>query len=417
MEQVAREHPTVAQFTLLGLHRYLVSQPELVVDVFVNHAHDTVKGPAFDVAKAFVGNGLLTAEGPAHLSHRRLVQPAFSRASIVEYSRTMVEFARVQDETWSQGERVDMSLQMSELTLKIVGRTLFSVDVSGDAAEVGQAMRDMLHVLGRYAVLGTTLWRYPTPARRRSIDVMSTMDRVVQRIIDDHRGSETHDMLSLLMAAQEEGTGFTDAQVRDEVITLVIAGHETTAMLLTWTWMLLAQHPDAAAWMHEELDSLLAGRAPSMDDLESLPRTRAIVSESLRLYPPVWLVGRRLLTDIELDGWTVPAGANVMSCPFAMQRDPAWWEDPNAFAPARWIDAAGAYSEHAPEVPRGVWAPFGWGNRKCIGEHFAWTEAVLILATLAQRWAPELAPGAPVRPEGSLTLRPQGGMPMVLMRR
>lgn len=416
--ELAQQYPTLAHVKVMGMHRYVVSSPELIVDVFVNHAHDCVKGPAFDASKAFVGNGLLTSEGDVHLAHRRLVQPAFHPDRIAEYSQAMVEYARQRDASWSEGAQVDMSVEMSQLTLMIVGRTLFNVDVSTSAADVGQALRETLHAVSRYAAFGPALWRYPSPARRRAVAAMSTMDNVVNRIIDEHRttGGDP-DMLSLLLDAQEDGTGFTDAQVRDEVITLVLAGHETTAMLLTWTWMLLAEHPDLAEWMHEELDDVLGGREPTMDDMASLPRTRAIVAESLRLYPPVWIYGRRLVNDIELDGWTIPAGANVMASPFSMQRNPKWWDGPERFTPSRWLDEAGAYSERVPDVPRGVWAPFGWGSRKCIGEQFAWTEAVLILATLARDWAPQLASGARIRPESAVTLRPSGGMPMVLRRR
>lgn len=416
--ELEREYPSVAHLKLFGSHRYVLNAPELVVELFVGNAHNTVKGPAFDAIRAFVGNGLLTAEGPTHLAHRRLAQPAFHRDRIAEYSRAMVELTIDHEHSWSDGQQVDMSVDMSNLTLTIVGRALFGTDISGSASEAGQALRRTLHAMGRYANLGSALWKYPSPARTKAAEALATLDGVVNRIIAEHRATgNTGDILSLLLDAREEDLSFDDEQVRDEVLTLVIAGHETTAMAITWTWMLLAQHPAQAEWLHEELDTALGGRPPTMDDVSSLPRTRAAFAESIRLYPPAWIYGRRLLTDIELGGWTIPAGANAMASPFAIQRSPRWWDAPTAFVPSRWIDSTGAFDEHAPGVPRGAWLPFGFGNRKCIGEHFAWTEGTLILATLAQQWAPAMASSAPVQPESAITLRPHGGMPMVLRRR
>lgn len=416
--RIERDYPSIAHMRLNGLHRYVLSSPELVVDVFVNHAHDTVKGPAYDSVKSFVGNGLLTSEGPNHLAHRRLEQPAFHRDRVAEYSQAMVDLALDHQGSWSDGQSIDMSVEMTALTLTVVGRTLFGVDISGSTSDVGNALRDTLRTLSRYLLLGKTLWRYPSPARSRASTDLATMDSVVNRIISEHRAAgDSGDILSLLLSAHEDGTAFSDAQVRDEVITLVFAGHETTAMTLTWAWMLLARNPEQAAWMREELDAVLGGRPPTMADMPALARTKAVIAESIRLYPPVWSYGRRLTTDIELEGWTLPAGSNPMVSPFALHRSPRWWASPGAFVPSRWIDDAGAFDEHRPEVPRGAWLPFGWGNRKCIGEQFAWTEATLVLATLAQEWAPEMASPAPVAPESAITLRPHGGMPMVLRRR
>ena len=415
---IERNYSTIAHMKLLGTHRYALNAPELVVDLFVNNARNTVKGPSFDGFRAFVGNGLLTAEGPTHLAHRRLAQPAFHRDRIAEYSRAMVELTVAHSRAWTDGQQVDMPVDMSALTLTIVGRTLFGTDISGSASETGQALRSTLHALARYSNLGSALWKYPSPARTHAAKALATMDRVVNRIIVEHRAAgDSGDILSLLLDAREDDTSFDDEQVRDEVLTLVIAGHETTAMALTWNWMLLAQNPAQAEWLHEELDAVLGGRPPTMDDIPSLSRTRAVIAEAIRLYPPVWIYGRRLLTDIELGGWTIPAGANAMASPFAMQRSPRWWKSPTAFQPSRWIDDSGAFDEHRPAVPRGAWLPFGWGNRKCIGEQFAWIEATLVLATLAQAWAPTMASSAPVQPESAITLRPRGGMPMVLRRR
>jgi cytochrome P450 len=418
LADIANEYPDLAYMRFFGMDRYVVNSPELIVETFVNHANDLIKGPAFDGLKPIVGNGLLTAEGPTHLAHRRLVQPAFHRDRIAEYSSSIVELSLVHEKSWSPGQRVDMASEMVALTLAVVGRTLFGTDLSGDASAVGQSLRQLLHISNRYSAFGPALWRYPSPARSQLAQALATMDVVIDRIISENRaGSETGGMMSLLLSAQEDGDAFTDAQVRDEVMTLVSAGHETTAMTLTWAWLLLAQNAPELNWLHDELDEVLCGRPPTMEDLVRLPRTRAVIAEAIRLYPPIWLFGRRALTNIELGGWQVPEGANVMVSPFAIHRSPRFWPNASSFQPERWIGEDGAFDEHRPGVPRGAWIPFGFGKRKCIGEQFAWTESMLVLATLAQTWSPRLATDRPVKPETALSLRPKGGLPMVLERR
>jgi cytochrome P450 len=208
-----------------------------------------------------------------------------------------------------------------------------------------------------------------------------------------------------------------DTQVRDEVMTLVLAGHETTAMALSWTWALLADHPEAARALHEELDAVLAGRPPSYDDLQALQTTTAVLAEAMRLYPPAWTLGRRLTADVTVDGWTLPAGSLVLASQWVMHRDPRFWVDAEVYRPERWLRPDGRFDESAPGQPRGAWFPFGLGSRVCIGEPFAWAEGVLVLATLAARWAPDLVDGRVPDVEPAVTLRPRGGLPAVLRHR
>ena len=411
-------YPVMAHMRLMGEHAYALTDPAAIVEVFIDHGRQTMKGRGLQGAKAVLGNGLLTSEGDVHLRHRRLVQPAFHRDRIASYAADMVSLTQQHQRSWTEGRVVDMQADMAALTLAIVGRTLFGADLRGDAREVGDALEALLSGMGTRLLLGPQVLRIPTPARRRALEASARMDAMVQRIIDEHRvAGDNGDMLSMLLAAQEEGVGLDDAQVRDEAMTLVMAGHETTAMTLTWTWMLLAQHPERAEWMHEELDAVLAGRPPTMEDMASLPRTRAVIAEAIRLYPPAWIQGRRLLADAEVAGWTIPAGALTFASQFALHRSPRWWASSLAFRPQRWIGDDGDFSEDAPGQPRGAWFPFGWGNRRCIGEQFAWTEATLVLATLAQRWAPRLMPGADIQPMPAVTLRTRDGMPMCLLRR
>ncbi len=418
MVELERDYPTLAHMRLLGDHVYTLTSPEAIVDVFIGHGRETMKGRGLQGTKAVLGNGLLTSEGEVHLRNRRLVQPAFHRDRIAAYARDMVDLTLAHEASWSEGQALDMQSDMSALTLTIVGRTLFGSDLAGDAHEIGESLAGLLEGMGRYLVLGPQVLRVPLPSRKRALESFARIDRIVERVIAQHRQrGDTGDMLSMLIAAEEDGAAFDDAQVRDEAMTLILAGHETTAMTLTWTWMLLSQNPAVAEWLHEELDATLAGRNPGMDDMAALPRTRAVVAEAIRLYPPVWIQGRRTLADVEVDGWLIPEGAITLISQFAMHRSPRWWTSSLTFMPQRWIDADGAFSEDAPGQPRGAWFPFGWGNRRCIGEQFAWTEATLVLATLAQRWRPELIPGSDVQPMPAVTLRTKSGMPMVLRRR
>lgn len=416
--RIERDHYPIAHVKILGEHTYVISDPEMIVEIFIGHGRDTMKGRGLQGAKALLGNGLLTSEGDVHLRQRRLVQPAFHKDRIAAYSVEMTALTEQHEKSWVDGEEVDMSMSMSALTLAIVGRTLFGADLTGDAKDVGLALDNVLKNMAGRLVMGPTLLRIPSPGRNRALASSAQLDAVVQRMIDEHRAAgDTGDMLSMLIASQEDGVGMTDAQVRDEAMTLVLAGHETTAMTMSWTWMLLSQNPAKAAWLHEELDSVLGGRTPTMDDLPHLPRTRAVIAESIRLYPPAWIQGRRLLTDLEIGGWTLPAGATTLISQYAMHRSPRWWASSLTYLPERWLTAEGTFSEEAPGQPRGAWFPFGWGNRKCIGEGFAWTEASLLLATLAQRWQPQLIPGRPITPQAAVTLRQRNGMPMILRKR
>ncbi|MEY3733376.1 MAG: hypothetical protein RL347_735 [Actinomycetota bacterium] len=418
MVDIESQYTPLAHMRLMGDHIYSLTDPSAIVDVFITHGRETIKGRGLQGAKAVLGNGLLTSEGDVHLRHRRLVQPAFHRDRVASYTRDMAVLTEEHEQGWREDQIIDMQSDMSTLTLSIVGRTLFGADLSGDAHEVGESLAALLDGMGRYLALGPRVLSLPAPGRNRALAASTRIDQIVHRIITEHRAQgDTGDMLSLLLQAQEDGHGFSDDQVRDEAVTLVLAGHETTAMALTWTWMLLSQHPERAEWLHDELDTVLGGRTPTMDDMSQLPRSRAVIAESMRLYPPVWLQGRRMLSDADVEGWTIPRGALAFASQFALHRSPRWWESSLAFRPQRWISADGTFSEDAPGQPRGAWFPFGWGNRRCIGEQFAWTEATLVLATLAQRWAPQLLPGAHIQPMPAVTLRPRAGMPMRLIRR
>ena len=411
----------IVHFGLQGEHYYFVLAPDLVCDLFLRLARSTGKGRSTERSRPLLGDGLLTSEGDLHRRQRRLIQPAFHHAQIRTYARVMAEEAARLPAAgdWADGATRDVAADMAAVTLRIVGRTLFTTDLSGDADTVTEAATKLIHLhLRSQSLSRRMLGTLPLPGRKAAAAAAAELDRVVQRMVTESRqaGGAGDSVLAMLLAARDEdGEPMSDRLVRDEVMTLLLAGHETTANALTWTWLLLDQHPEAAARLHAEVDALPG--PPTADDLAALPWTNAVLAESMRVYPPAWASGRRVLADVTLGDWTLPAGSLASAVQWLTHRDPRWWPEPERFRPERWLDAEGAYDESAPGQPRGAYFPFGMGTRVCIGGAFARTEAALVLATLARQWAPALAPGHVVKPLPATILRPRGGLPMVLHRR
>ena len=388
---------------------YLANHPDLVRDVLVTHGRRFAKGRGLERARVLLGNGLLTSEGEFHLRQRRLVQPAFHRARLDGYAAVMADVAARHAARLRDGETVDVARAMTALTLAIVGRTLFDADVEGEAPEIGEVLGAALEHFNLLLLPFSELLEYlPIPATIRFRRVRRRLDAPIYRIIAERRasGEDRGDLLSMLLAARDDdGSAMDDLQLRDEAMTLFLAGHETTANLLAWTWWLLARHPDVEARLHAEVDAL--GRAPTLADVERLPYARQVVAESMRLYPPAYVLGRRALEPYRLGDWDIPARAIVLASQWLLHRDPRFWPDPTRFDPERW--RAGA----AEARPRFAYFPFGAGTRVCVGEHFAWTEAILVLATLAQQVRFTRPAGAPdAAPRAIVTLRPRAGLPM-----
>jgi cytochrome P450 len=410
----ARTYGDVVQFRAGAERMVLLSRPEDVRDVLVTHQANFTKSRGLERAKALLGEGLLTAEGATHRRERRLLQPAFHRDRIARYAAAMVESADRARGRWRTGEPIDVSREMMRLTLAIVGRTLFDVDVEGQADEIGQALTTVLETFWIGLLpFGRLVERLPVPAIRRAHRARLDLDAIIYRLIAARRAErrDRGDVLSMLLSAQDtgeggDGRGLSDTQVRDEVMTLMLAGHETTANALTWTWYLLSQTPDAAARLHEEVDSALGGRLPTAADLPSLPFVERVVTEALRLYPPAWLIGRRAKAAYPVGGYTLPPRTILLMSPYVVQRDPRWYPEPERFVPERWTPAFRA------ALPKLAYFPFGAGARQCIGESFAWMELTLLIATLAQRWDLSLVPGHPVAPQPLITLRARYGMRM-----
>ncbi|HEX8117997.1 MAG TPA: cytochrome P450, partial [Pyrinomonadaceae bacterium] len=391
---------------------------DYIKDVLVTHNASFMKGRGLQRAKRLLGEGLLTSEPPLHRRQRRLAQPAFHKQRINAYASLMVDYAlRLERERWRDGRTLDVAQEMMHLALTIVGRTLFGTETEAEAEEVRAALSASMASFGQFMMpFAELLSRLPLPANRRFERSRARLDRIIYRIIDERRasGEDRGDLLSMLLRAQDEeggGGGMSDEQLRDEAMTIFLAGHETTANALAWTWYLLAQNPSAEAKLHEELDGVLRGRPPAAEDLPRLRYTEMVVSESMRLYPPAWILGRRALEDYEVGGYLIPKGSLVILSPYVMQRDARFFPDPERFDPERWTAEAKAAR------PQFAYFPFGGGPRRCIGEGFAWMEGVLVVATLARRWRLRLAPGQRVGPQPGVTLRPRGRLPMTPERR
>jgi cytochrome P450 len=417
MMSMKREHGDIARWKIGPQPIYLFSHPDLVRDVLVTNGKNFHKSRGLERAKRLLGNGLLTSEGEFHLRQRRLAQPAFHKHRIESYAATMSDYAARTSNRWKNGETVDMHIEMMRLTLGIVARTLFDADVEAEAAEIGEALTTAFESFN-FAMLPFTeyLEKFPLPSVRRFNAARATLDRAIYRIIDERRKSteDRGDLLSMLLMATDtegDGTGMSDTQLRDEALTIFLAGHETTANALTWTWYLLSQHPDVEARLHEEIDRVLGGRSPVFEDMAFLPYTRRVLSESMRLYPPAWGIGRRALEPFEARGYEIPARAVVLMCPYIVHRDERFYPDPERFDPERWTP------EQIASRPKFSYFPFGGGNRICIGEQFAWMEGVLLIAALSQRWRMELDPSQRVEVQPLITLRPKYGMRMRLVQR
>jgi cytochrome P450 len=381
----------------------LINDPEAIRDVLITNQRAFKKGRGLERTKPLLGEGLLTSEGEVHLRQRRLAQPAFHRERIATYGRTMVEGAVRARDRWHDGQTLDFAGEMMALTLGIAGQTLFGADVGGETAAIRAAMAEALEAFEIATLPFFEVFdRLPVPWMRRLKRAKATLDAIVYRMIAERRrdGRDRGDLLSMLLV------DMTDTQLRDEILTIFLAGHETTANALTWAMFALSQAPEIDRALAEEACAL--GGLPSVDDLPRLPYTSAVVSEVLRLYPPAWIIGRRTVAEYGVGGYDLPVGTLVFVSPWVTQRDPRFWSDAERFDPGRW-------QKEPP--PKFAYFPFGGGSRVCIGESFAWTELILVLATLAQRWRLELVPGHPVVPKPVVTLRPRYGMRMIARRR
>ena len=411
---MAQEYGDVSGMRIGKFRSLFINHPDLIEDVLVNNSRKYHKGRILQANKYLFGEGLLTSEGDFWLRQRRLAQPAFHRARVSAYAATMAEYTEQLIATWRNGEERDIHEEMMQLALRIVGKTLFDADVTRDAKEVGETLDILLHIAANFGrTILVPLW-VPTPRNIRAKLGIKRLEKVIYRIIADRRagGRDKGDLLSILLQAQDEdGTHMNDRQLRDETITLFLAGHETTANTLSWTWWLLAQNPAVERKFHEELDGVLGGRAPTVDDLPKLTYLSHVLTESLRLYPTAWGMARLAAEGHEIAGYPVRPGYGVAFAQWVIHRDARWFDAPLEFRPERWENGL------AKQLPRFAYFPFGGGPRQCIGNTFALMEASVVLATIGQKFRFALAPGHKVTPLASITLRPKNGIQMTLEAR
>ena len=416
-QNLAERYGDISYFRLGPQQAFFFNHPDYIKDILVTNHHNFMKGLALQRAKRLLGEGLLTSEGDFHRRQRRLAQPAFHRTRIASYADAMTAYASQTRDRWSDKETLDISKEMMRLTLEIVGKTLFDADVGSDAQEVGEALTVAMDLFNTITIpFYELLQKLPLPQFRRFDDARLRLDAIIFRLIEERRRSseDRGDLLSMLLLAQDtEGDGgqMTNAQLRDELMTIFLAGYETTSNALTWTWYLLSQNPEVELKLHEEIDEVLQGRLPAFEDVTQLKYTEMVLAESMRLYPPAWATGRMALNDFEIGGYVVPKKSLVLMSQYVMHHDPRYFAEPLRFHPERWTP------ESRETRPQFSYFPFGGGPRRCIGEGFAWMEGILLLATLAQQWKMRLVPNHPVELKPVMTLRPKHGMRMIVTRR
>jgi cytochrome P450 len=411
---LTRQYGDVWGMRIGNFRSFFINHPDLIEDVLVNKARLYHKGRILQANKYLFGEGLLTAEGDFWLRQRRLAQPAFHRERIAAYAATMADYTAQMLAAWRNGEERDVHEEMMNLALRIVGKTLFDADVTRDAKEVGETLDMLLKIASNFGrTVLVPLW-VPTPRNLRAKAGVRRIEKIIYRIIAQRRasGRDTGDLLSTLLQVQDEdGTRMNDRQLRDETITLFLAGHETTASTLSWTWWLLAQNPAVEKRFHEELHGVLRGRAPTMDDLPNLAYLGHVLTESLRLYPPAWGIARLAEEEHEIAGYPVLPRYGVAMAQWVVHRDARWFDAPLEFRPERWENGL------AKQLPRFAYFPFGGGPRQCIGNTFALMEASVVLATVGQKYRFQLVPGHEVKPMASITMRPKSGIRMRLEKR
>jgi cytochrome P450 len=416
LESWARQYGDIFRWRTLHFFVVFVNHPDLVEKVLVSESRNYMKGRGLQANRELFGNGLLTSEGDSWLRQRRLMQPAFHRERIAAYADTMIDEGRRLAESWRDGDTRDIHADLMRATLEIAGTTLFGASVSDpDAAQISGALNTLIQLNSSPRRLFPLLRALPTRANRSYTRAVRQLDKVVYALIArrrDQLGENDVDLLSMLLNARDEDGGrMTDRQLRDESVTLLLAGHETTALALSWTLYLLAQNPEVAAQLHAELDAVLAGRLPSLDDVSRLAFTAKVLKESMRLYPPAWGVVRMCPEECTLGDFRIPKSASVIVSQYVMHRDPRFYANPTRFDPKRWTES------FERDLPRFAYFPFGGGPRLCIGASFASMEAALVLAILAQRFRFHVDPTCEVVPQPSITLRPKNGLRLRLETR
>ena len=419
-----RRYGRAAHYRILFRDVVLLNDPADIREVLIDKAASFGKDRTQKRMKILLGEGLITSDGEAHKRGRRIAAPAFHRQRIQRYATQIVELAEGVSRAWQPGQTIDIAEEMMHLALKITARTLFDTEVTAEIQVINEQVNIVMDLYNYLVAMprAELLLDSPLPAMRRFRHAKARLDEVVNGMIEkrrleicsEARPEDRSDLLSMLLAARDDqteneqgeanGLSLSADEARDQVLTLFLAGYETVANLLSWTWFLLGQNPLAEQRLHEELESVIAGRAPTLEDMPRLEYTAMVLAESMRLYPPAWAMGREALEDVSIGPYRIPKGAMVFFSQYIVQRDPRWFPHPERFTPERFTAEAKAAR------PRFAYFPFGGGGRQCIGESFAWMEATLALATIAQHWRLALVPGQNIEPQPKITLRPLNGI-------
>ena len=413
-QHLVEAYGDIAHYKIGWNHIVFLNHPDYIREILVVQNDNFVKERTVRRSKMLLGEGMITSEGAGHRTQRQVAQPAFHRQRIPEYASLMVAEAARMRETWRAGEERDISRDMMHLTLNVVSQTLFATDLRDEVDELADAINRIMGLYNFLVMLPAAEWlvHVRPPGLAGFVRARKRIDAVVYRMIEAHRrrgGSGS--LLDMMLAASPDQSAESEQRLRDQVITIFLAGSETVANALAWTWYLLSQNPECEKRLHGEIDRELAGRLPTFDDIPRLRYAEMVLAESMRLYPPAWAMGRRALADFQLGEFFLPAGTTVLMSQFVTHRDPRFFADPLQFNPEHFTP-----EEKARRV-KFTYFPFGAGVRQCIGESFAWMESILLLATLAQKWKLSLVPGHRVEPEPLITLRPKYGMKTMIEER
>jgi len=402
----------IAHYKIGWNHIVFLNHPEYIREVLVVQNDNFIKERTVQRSKMLLGEGMITAEGAEHRGQRQVAQPAFHRQRIPDYAKTMVDEAARMREGWRAGEQRDIAIDMMHLTLNVVAKTLFATDLGEEVKELASAINRIMGLYNFLVLLPAAEWlvHVRPPGLAAFVRARKRIDAVVYRMIEAHRKrhADSGSLLDMMLAASPDRSAESEQSLRDQVITIFLAGYETVANALAWTWYLLSQNPECERKFHREIDGELQGRLPTYEDIPRLRYVEMVMAESMRLYPPAWAMGRYALRDFALGEYLLPAKTTVLMSQFVMHRDARFFPDPLRFDPLRFTAEAKAGRT------RFSYFPFGAGFRQCIGESFAWMEGVLLLATIGQRWKLSLVPGHRVEPEPLITLRPKYGMRMVV---
>ncbi|HSY93416.1 MAG TPA: cytochrome P450 [Candidatus Binatus sp.] len=411
-QHLAQKYGDIAHYKIGWNHIVFLNHPDYIREILVVQNDNFIKERTVQRTKMLLGAGMITSEGAQHRSQRQVAQPAFHRQRIPEYANTMVaEAARMRDR-WRPGEQRDIAIDMMHLTLNVVAQTLFAADLRDEVDELANAINRIMGLYNFLVMLPAAEWLVHArpPGLAAFVRARKRIDAVVYRMIAAHRqrGSHGSTLLDMMLAASPDQSPASEQSLRDQVITIFLAGYETVANALSWTWYLLSQNPECERRFHAEIDRELQGRLPTFDDVPRLRYVDMVLAESMRLYPPAWAMGRYAREDFQLGDFVLPAKTTVLMSQFVTHRDPRFFPDPLSFDPERFTPEARSRRTKL------TYFPFGAGVRQCIGESFASMESVLLLATLAQKWTLRLVPGHPVEPEPLITLRPRYGMKMIV---